>query len=138
MNVRYFQAAFLATFFSFTVAFGFDDDKAKEATTESSSTSNSKPEVNPGRASAVFAGGCFWCVESDFEKAPGVVDIIAGYSGGRSKNPTYKNYASGGHREAVFVVYDPTKITYAGLVEYLLKHVDPTDRTGSFVDKGLQ
>ena len=138
MNVRYLQAIFLATFFSFTVALGFDDDKAKEAATDSSSTSNAKTDATPGRASAVFAGGCFWCVESDFEKAPGVIEIVAGYSGGRSKNPTYKNYASGGHREAVFVVYDPSKITYAGLVEYLLKHVDPTDRTGSFIDKGLQ
>ncbi len=90
------------------------------------------------RASAVFAGGCFWCVESDFEKAPGIIDIISGYSGGRTKNPTYKSYASAGHREVVFIVYDPTKVTYAGLVEYLLKHIDPTDRTGSFIDKGLQ
>lgn len=138
MSLRCLQAAFFATFFSFAVAHGFDDDKAKPSTTESSSAANSKTEATPGRASAVFAGGCFWCVESDFEKAPGVIDIVAGYSGGRSKNPTYKNYASGGHREAVFVVYDPTKITYSGLVEYLLKHVDPTDRTGSFVDKGLQ
>ncbi len=67
-----------------------------------------------------------------------MIDIVSGYSGGRSKNPTYRNYASGGHREAVFIVYDPTQITYAGLVEYLLKHIDPTDRTGSFIDKGLQ
>ena len=137
MSIRYLQAAFLAITFSISVGHGFDDDKAKEATTDTSSSSNSKTEVAVGRASAVFAGGCFWCVESDFEKAPGVIDIVAGYSGGRSKNPTYKNYASGGHREAVFVVYDPTKITYAGLVEFLLKHVDPTDRTGSFIDKGL-
>ncbi len=90
------------------------------------------------RASAIFAGGCFWCIESDFEHAPGVVEVIAGYSGGRTKSPKYTNYASGGHREVIFVMYDPTQVTYAGLVEFLLKHIDPTDRTGSFIDKGLQ
>ena len=64
--------------------------------------------------------------------------MIAGYSGGRTKSPKYTNYASGGHREVIFVMYDPTQVTYAGLVEFLLKHIDPTDRTGSFIDKGLQ
>lgn len=138
MSLRCLQAVFLATCFTFSLALGFDDDKAKQSTSEASTSSGSSTDVGPDRASAVFAGGCFWCVESDFEKVPGVINIVAGYSGGRSKNPTYKNYASGGHREAVFVVYDPTKITYAGLVEYLLKHIDPSDRTGSFVDKGPQ
>ena len=112
-------------------------DDTKPKSNVESPAAKTKSEI-PARASAVFAGGCFWCVESDFEKAPGVVDIISGYSGGRTKNPTYKNYSSGGHREVVFIVYDPTKITYAGLVEYLLKHIDPTDRTGSFIDKGPQ
>ena len=66
------------------------------------------------RASAILAGGCFWCVETDFEKLPGVLEVVSGYTGGRSENPTYENYKSGGHREAVFVMYDPTKVTYAG------------------------
>jgi peptide methionine sulfoxide reductase msrA/msrB len=138
MSVRNLQAAFLATYCLFSVACGYDDDKAKDTPTDPPAASSPRSEATPGRASAVFAGGCFWCVESDFEKAPGVIDIIAGYSGGRSKNPTYKTYTSSGHREAVFIVYDPTKVTYAGLVEYLLKHVDPTDRAGSFIDKGSQ
>ena len=138
MSISYLQTAFLTLLFCYSVALGFDDEKAKDSAGENSSSSNAKTEVAVGRGSAVFAGGCFWCVESDFEKVPGVIDIVAGYSGGRSKNPTYKNYASGGHREAVFVIYDPAKITYAGLVEYLLKHVDPSDRSGSFIDKGLQ
>lgn len=138
MSIRHLQAAFLISFLSFSVAWGFGDDNTKDTPTDSAATSEAKSEATPGRASAVFAGGCFWCVESDFEKAPGVIDIVAGYSGGRSKNPTYKNYASSGHREAIFVVYDPTQVTYAGLVEYLLKHADPTDRTGSFIDKGPQ
>ena len=59
----------------------------------------------PQRESAIFAGGCFWSIEKDFEDAPGVVEVISGYSGGRTKQPTYKTYASGGHREAVFVAY---------------------------------
>ncbi len=92
----------------------------------------------PGRASAVLGGGCFWCVETDFEKLPGVLDVISGYSGGRSKQPTYDDYAAGGHREVVFIMYDPQVVTYAGLVEWLIKHVDPTDRGGSFKDRGNQ
>ncbi len=123
-------------FFSIFVSAGVCDDKKPETKGETASAQTKLED--PPRASAVFAGGCFWCVESDFEKAPGVIDIISGYSGGRTKNPTYESYASGGHREVVFVVYDPTKVTYAGLVEYLLKHIDPTDRTGSFIDKGAQ
>ncbi len=92
----------------------------------------------PQRASAVFAGGCFWCMESDFERAPGVIDVISGYSGGRTKGPTYETYAAGGHREVIFVVYDPTVVTYGGLVEYLLKHIDPINRRGQFQDPGTQ
>ena len=85
---------------------------------------------------AVFAGGCFWCVESDFEHLPGVLEVVSGYVGGRTKKPTYQNYKTGGHREAVMITYDPKKVTYAGLVEFLIKHIDPTDRTGSFIDRG--
>lgn len=92
----------------------------------------------PERASAVLGGGCFWCVETDFEKLPGVLDVISGYSGGRSKQPTYDDYAAGGHREVVFILYDPQVVTYAGLVEWLIKHIDPTDRSGSFKDRGNQ
>lgn len=88
--------------------------------------------------SAIFAAGCFWCGQSDFEKAPGVVEVISGYSGGKSKSPTYENYSKGGHREVIMVVYDPTKITFAGLVEFLIKHIDPVDRGGSFVDRGTK
>ncbi len=108
------------------------------AKTDRQGAATVRPAVSENRASAVFAGGCFWCVETDFEKLPGVVDVISGYTGGRSQNPTYETYKSGGHREAVFVMYDPTQVTYAGLVEWLIKHIDPTDRGGSFNDRGLQ
>ncbi|MCA9194036.1 MAG: peptide-methionine (S)-S-oxide reductase MsrA [Planctomycetales bacterium] len=88
--------------------------------------------------SVILAGGCFWCVESDMEAAPGVIKVLSGYTGGRRKNPTYETYASSGHREAVMVVYDPEVITYQGLVEFWIKHIDPTNGRGSFKDKGKQ
>lgn len=125
---------FLASSISFCRA---DDGKLNKDSLGPTKSTPADSEAE-NRASAIFAGGCFWCVESDFEKAPGVIEVISGYSGGRSKNPTYQNYMLSGHREVVFVVYDPTQVTYAGLVEYLLKHIDPTDRTGSFIDKGPQ
>jgi peptide methionine sulfoxide reductase msrA/msrB len=89
---------------------------------------------------ATFAGGCFWCTESDFEKLPGVVKVISGYTGGNKENPTYGEVSSGrtGHLEAVQVYYDPSKITYEELLDYFWKHVDPTDADGQFVDRGAQ
>jgi peptide methionine sulfoxide reductase msrA/msrB len=89
---------------------------------------------------ATFAGGCFWCTEADFEKLPGVAKVISGYTGGHEKNPTYEEVSSGttGHVEAVQVCYDPSKISYADLVEYFWKHIDPTDSGGQFVDRGGQ
>ena len=89
---------------------------------------------------AVFAGGCFWCTESDFEKVDGVIEAISGYTGGRQANPTYRQVSAGGsgHIEAVKVVYDPDKITYEKLLEVFWRHVDPTDAGGQFVDRGSQ
>jgi peptide methionine sulfoxide reductase msrA/msrB len=87
---------------------------------------------------AVLAGGCFWCVESDFEKVPGVVEAISGYTGGRGENPTYEDYAAKGHVEVVKVIYDPKKVSYRELLAYFWRHVDPTDPGGQFVDRGPQ
>jgi peptide methionine sulfoxide reductase msrA/msrB len=89
---------------------------------------------------ATFAGGCFWCVESDFEKVDGVVEAVSGYTGGHEPNPTYKEVSAGGtgHTEAVQVHYDPTKITYKELLDVFWRHVDPTDASGQFVDRGSQ
>jgi len=89
-------------------------------------------------ATAILAGGCFWCVESDFAKLPGVRDVVSGYSGGTTANPNYENYANGRHVEVVKVNYNPQKVTYAGLIEWLIKHSDPTDAKGSFGDRGPQ
>ncbi|MBP6941334.1 MAG: peptide-methionine (R)-S-oxide reductase MsrB [Syntrophorhabdaceae bacterium] len=89
---------------------------------------------------AVFAGGCFWCMESDFEKVDGVVEAIAGYTGGSVPNPTYEQVCAGntGHVEAVQVIYDPEKITYEELLDVFWRHIDPTDGGGQFTDRGAQ
>lgn len=89
---------------------------------------------------ATFAGGCFWCVESDFEKCNGIQEAISGYTGGHKKNPTYEEVCSGrsGHLEAVQIKFDPEIITYDNLLEVFWRHVDPTDPDGQFVDRGSQ
>jgi len=89
---------------------------------------------------ATFAGGCFWCVESDFEKVDGVFDVISGYTGGKKEDPTYEEVSRGGtgHLEAVQVHYDSKIITYKELLDVFWRHVDPTDSGGQFVDRGSQ
>ena len=89
---------------------------------------------------ATFAGGCFWCSESDFEKTDGVIEVVSGYTGGETKNPSYKEVSSGttGHREAVQVFYDPKKVNYSQLLEVFWRHADPTDSGGQFGDRGEQ
>jgi peptide methionine sulfoxide reductase msrA/msrB len=89
-------------------------------------------------ATATFAGGCFWCVESDFEKVPGVLRVVSGYTGGTGDHPTYETYADKGHIEAVQVFYDPAKVTYEQLLNVLWRHIDPTDKGGQFADRGPQ
>jgi peptide methionine sulfoxide reductase msrA/msrB len=97
-------------------------------------------ETASGLKTATFAGGCFWCTESDFEKLDGVIKVISGYTGGHVANPTYEQVSSGttGHVEAIQVIYDPDKVTYAFLVDWLWRHIDPTDAGGQFVDRGDQ
>ncbi len=89
---------------------------------------------------ATFAGGCFWCTESDFETVPGVVEVVSGYTGGRTENPTYEQVSSGstGHLEAVQIYFDPDTVSYKQLVEKFWRIFDPTDGGGSFVDRGSQ
>jgi len=93
-----------------------------------------------GLATATFAGGCFWCVESDFDKVPGVVSTTSGYTGGQKKNPNYDEVSAGGtgHAEAVKIVYDPKKISYAELLNVFWNNIDPLDGQGQFCDKGDQ
>lgn len=83
---------------------------------------------------AVVAGGCFWCVESDFEQLKGVTDVISGYTGGSSQNPTYEDHE--GHYEAVQITFDPAVISYEDLIAKFLRSVDVTDAGGQFCDRG--
>ena len=85
---------------------------------------------------AIFAGGCFWCVESDFDNVDGVLETVSGYSGGDTSNPNYKNHHRGRHREVVRIVYDPTVVTYEKLLHTFWRSVDPTDAGGQFCDRG--
>ncbi len=89
---------------------------------------------------AIFAGGCFWCMESPFEKINGVKEVISGYTGGSKENPTYEEVSSGttGHLEAIQIIYDPQKVSYNELLSIFWKQIDPTDADGQFVDRGKQ
>lgn len=89
---------------------------------------------------AVFAGGCFWCTEADFDKIPGVLSTTSGYTGGKLRNPTYEQVSAGGtgHIEAVRVIYDPARVSYATLAARFIRTVDPFDSGGSFCDRGYQ
>lgn len=91
-------------------------------------------------AYALFAGGCFWCIEADFEKLPGVVEVESGYTAGKTPDPTYETVSAGntGHTEAVRVLYDPAKVSYAQLLEYFWRHIDPTVKDRQFCDVGSQ
>lgn len=84
---------------------------------------------------AIFAGGCFWCMEADFEKLDGVTDVVSGFTGGTLENPTYTGNHQG-HYEAVEVSYDPAIVSYEKLLDYYWRHIDPFDAQGQFCDKG--
>lgn len=94
----------------------------------------------PGAQVAVFAGGCFWCVESDFEKLEGVLSATSGYTGGPELSPSYEQVSrhDTGHTEAVRVVFDPKKVSFEKLVDYFFHHIDPTQTNGQFCDHGPQ
>lgn len=105
-----------------------------------SSTSATGGDVEGAYRFAVFAGGCFWCTEADFEALPGVVEAVSGYAGGRKPNPTYEEVSRGnsGHIEVVKVIYDPARISYGDLLKHYWKTVDPTVSNGQFCDIGPQ
>lgn len=96
--------------------------------------------VPGGLQKAIFAAGCFWCVESDFDKVKGVVETISGYTGGRVRNPTYEQVSSGttGHTEALEVVFDPAVVTYEQLLDHFWHNVDPFAANRQFCDVGAQ
>lgn len=93
---------------------------------------------HPGKSLATFAGGCFWCMVHPFDEEPGVIQVVSGYTGGHTVNPTYEEVCSHatGHREAVQITYDPAVITYTALLEQFWRQIDPTDAGGQFGDRG--
>jgi len=109
-----------------------------DATADSPTIEAPAPEV--GQAEAVFAGGCFWCMEAPFDKVSGVLDTMSGYTGGPETRPTYRQVSSHGtgHVEAIRVVYDPTKVDYATLLDVFWHNIDPTQNDGQFCDRGSQ
>ncbi|NLA75373.1 MAG: peptide-methionine (R)-S-oxide reductase MsrB [Deltaproteobacteria bacterium] len=96
--------------------------------------------INIKTETATVAGGCFWCVESDFKKIDGVIEVVSGYTGGKMENPSYEDVSRGstGHLEAVQVLFDPVKITYGQILDIFWRHMDPTDAGGQFADRGSQ
>jgi peptide-methionine (S)-S-oxide reductase len=112
---------------------------ASNASTANPSNAVASTSSRPtNTASAIFAGGCFWCMEKPFDQLPGVISTTSGYTGGTLANPTYQQVGSGGtgHIEAVKIVYDPARITYAKLLETYWKQIDPFDPDGQFCDQG--
>ena len=97
-------------------------------------------DINTVTKEAIFAGGCFWCIESAFELMPGVTEAVSGYTGGHVENPTYRQVSAGttGHFEAVLVRYDPAQTTYDRLLDQFWRSIDPTDAGGQFYDRGSQ
>lgn len=105
-----------------------------------SGSSSAKQGADKNMAVAMFAGGCFWCMESPFDALTGVISTISGYTGGHTENPTYKEVSNGktGHSEAVQVTYDPAMMSYETLLEVFWHNIDPFDEKGEFCDRGDQ
>ncbi|PLX72915.1 MAG: peptide-methionine (S)-S-oxide reductase [Desulfuromonas sp.] len=97
-------------------------------------------ETQPTTARAIFAGGCFWCMEPPFKELDGVLAVVSGYIGGETENPTYQQVCSGqtGHAEAIEISYDPQRVDYRKLLDLFWQNIDPTDDGGQFVDRGSQ
>ncbi|MBX3270558.1 MAG: peptide-methionine (S)-S-oxide reductase MsrA [Sandaracinaceae bacterium] len=112
---------------------GCDPDGAR-----AQSGTQAAPPVPDAMAEAIFAGGCFWCMEGPFEALDGVRSVLSGYTGGHAQRPSYEDVGRGrtGHLEAVRVVYDPSRISYERLLEVFWHNVDPTDDGGQFCDRG--
>ena len=120
MDIRHMKTALLATLIA--VGLGIQCQKAHAA----------------GSETLIVAGGCFWCVESDFESVPGVTGAVSGYTGGKTENPTYKQVSRGGsgHYEAVRITFDPGKVSREKLLSLFFRSIDPTDAGGQFCDRG--
>jgi len=101
---------------------------------------SAQPSLAEKTETATFAGGCFWCMDAEFDHLPGVIKVVSGFTGGQTQNPTYEEVSTGttGHFESIEVTFDPTKTTYAKLLDIYWHNIDPTDESGQFCDKGSQ
>ena len=110
------------------------------AATTAALAQGAPPTPEPGRKTAIFAGGCFWCMEHPYDETDGVISVTSGYTGGTKSKPTYEEVSSGstGHAEAVQVVYDPGKVNYQKLVDVFWRNVDPLTANAQFCDHGSQ
>lgn len=108
-------------------------------TQSTSSNSEANPAIS-GKGKAIFAGGCFWCMEPPFDNLDGVISTTSGYTAGHKKQPTYRQVSSGrtGHTEAIEIIYDPSKVSYEKLLEVFWLNIDPLDAKGQFCDYGSQ
>lgn len=124
----------------FLVLWTWDEGNSVWAAPQENKENSAMDEQQGELGKATFAGGCFWCVEADFEKVEGVKEVISGYTGGDKAAPGYEAVSAGntGHLEAVQVIYDPQKVSYETLLDIFWRHVDPTDPGGQFVDRGSQ
>lgn len=113
---------------------------AGAAACSNAATGDAPARGKSATAEAVFAGGCFWCTEADFDKMAGVLSTTSGYTGGKLRNPSYEQVSAGGtgHIEAVKVTYDPARVSYATLAARFIRTIDPLDSGGSFCDRGEQ
>ena len=114
--------------------------KNPSSNTQSASSVNPESSASSGKGKAIFAGGCFWCMEPPFDNLDGVISTTPGYTAGHQKQPTYRQVSSGrtGHTEAIEIIYDPSKISYEKLLEVFWLNIDPLDDKGQFCDYGTQ
>ena len=125
------SAGAILLFTAALIAFQGNSAQTGEATTSTPQSIESK-----GYEKAMFAGGCFWCMEKPFEQLRGVISVESGYTGGTTTNPTYEDYAKDGHVEVVQIVFNPKEVTYNALLDTYWRQVNPTDAGGQFVDRG--
>ena len=139
MNPFKFQLPMISLILVLFMACGAPNAE-KSAETESTDVAENKVVFSEKTQLATFSGGCFWCVEAPFEELDGVISVVSGYAGGKEKDPTYQQVASGktSHRESVQITFDPEVISYSELVDIFWQTFDPTDVGGSFFDRGTQ
>lgn len=127
----------VVTVVSLLLIINHNKDTANSLTTIPTPIKNTIPPSAPDTQTMLVAGGCFWCVEADLEKLPGVLSAVSGYAGGTTENPTYETYSRNGHKEVVEVTYDANSVSFREIAIYTIKHMDPTDAEGSFYDRGV-